>query len=266
MQFRVLECKRFTAPQSSNYAVHTRLVKDFEIDIELSNGREYSIGDKSYHIKRGDMCIRFPGQVIKAKGWQDSYILTLDFSQKTNPEGYTRNIKGQIQQPIPYDFLNTLPNVISFDEIVTLKNVYEEIISYADKNDKNVKILVEELLYTALARSRRIAYHSLETKNSIVDLAVKFIKSKFHENIRLEDIASHCHVDKSYLIRAFKKALNKTPFELIIDLRLEKARDLVLSTTATIEQIAIHCGYKTTSFFIKEYKKRFGVTPSAHRK
>ena len=148
MQFRVLECKRFTAPQSSNYAVHTRLVKDFEIDIELSNGREYSIGDKSYHIKRGDMCIRFPGQVLKAKGWQDSYILTLDFSQKVNPEGYTRNTVGEIQQLIPYDFINSLPNVISFDQVVTLKNIYENIVSYADKNDPNVKILVEELLYT----------------------------------------------------------------------------------------------------------------------
>lgn len=266
MQFRVLECKRFTAPQSSNYAVHTRLVKDFEIDIELSNGREYSIGDKSYHIKRGDMCIRFPGQVIKAKGWQDSYILTLDFSQKVNPEGYTRNTVGEIQQLIPYDFINSLPNVISFDQVVTLKNIYENIVSYADKNDPNVKILVEELLYTALARSRHLDYHSLEDKNSTVDIAVKFIKNNFHQDICLEDISNHCHVDKSYLIRAFKKSLNKTPFELIIDLRLEKARDLILSTTATVEEIALLCGYKTTSFFIKEYKKHFGTTPSAHRK
>ena len=57
-----------------------------------------------------------------------------------------------------------------------------------------------------------------------------------------------------------------TPIEMLISLRMDKASDLVANTNIKICDIAEICGYNTTSFFISEYKKRFGMTPEVHRK
>ncbi len=265
MDFTVLESRRFIAVKCDSYDTITRVVKDFEIDLELSNGREYSINGDNYVIKSGDLCIRFPGQTLTAKGWQDSYILTLDFSGERKEKGYSRNIAEDFQSEIKNPEIQKLRNVIHINQSNYVRDLYENIIGFIDKNDARVKTLVSELLYIALANNKHMDYLENKTKNTIVDKAFAIIKDKFATDISLSDIANECHVDKSYLIRVFKNRFGKTPIEYLIQLRLEQARDLLLSTNATIEKIAYSCGYKTTSFFIGEYKKRYGLTPKAYR-
>ena len=67
------------------------------------------------------------------------------------------------------------------------------------------------------------------------------------------------------MLKIFKKQFGKTPYQMLIYLRLEKARDIILATDTTVYETAEHCGYKTPSFFIAEYKKKYGLTPEQAR-
>lgn len=78
-------------------------------------------------------------------------------------------------------------------------------------------------------------------------------------------MASLVHLDKSYLTRLFRDTFGKTPIDMLIELRMAKALDLISNTDSKICDIAELCGYRTPSFFIKEYKKRYGFTPHMHR-
>ena len=53
---------------------------------------------------------------------------------------------------------------------------------------------------------------------------------------------------------------------MLVEMRLDRASDLVFTTDMSISDIAAACGYATVSFFISEYKRRFGQTPEAHRR
>lgn len=265
MDFNVLECRRFTQPQLKKYDTTTRVVKDFEIDVELSSGREYSIEGKNYFIKKGDMCVRFPGEQLTAKGWQDSYILTLSFDTSYLPIPYTRNTIGPIQQPILNPLVSNLDSVITFNDIDRIIDLYRTLLSINDLNCEKSKLIIKEIIFLANAMQTKNEYNKLQEKPSPVDLALSYIKENLHTEISLEQLEKITFLNKSYLIKLFKKAFGKTPYQMLIDLRLEKARDIILATDTTVYKTAEYCGYKTTSFFIAEYKKKYGLTPEQDR-
>ena len=73
-------------------------------------------------------------------------------------------------------------------------------------------------------------------------------------------------LDKNYFVRLFKSTYGKTPINVLIDLRMERASDLIVNTNIPITDIAESCGYSSVSYFITEYKKHFGITPLKQRK
>jgi len=72
-------------------------------------------------------------------------------------------------------------------------------------------------------------------------------------------------LEKSYLVCLFRRETGQTPMKMLARIRLDRACDLVANTQMKIGEIGEACGFSTPSFFISEYKKRFVLTPSAHR-
>ena len=91
------------------------------------------------------------------------------------------------------------------------------------------------------------------------------MENNLSKHITLDELAAVSNFEKSYFIRFFKKESGTTPFKMLNEMRLERASDLIASTDMKICDIANSLGYNTTSFFISEYKKRFGITPACHR-
>ena len=92
------------------------------------------------------------------------------------------------------------------------------------------------------------------------------MQENLNSNITLEEISRMVHLEKSYLVRLFRKETGKTPIDALIEMRLTKASDLIATTDLSIYDIATQCGYNTVSFFISMYKKRYGMTPEVHRR
>ncbi|MEG0501781.1 MAG: helix-turn-helix transcriptional regulator, partial [Cellulosilyticaceae bacterium] len=53
--------------------------------------------------------------------------------------------------------------------------------------------------------------------------------------------------------------------EYIIDIRLEKAKEMIRNTELTIKEIGINIGYEDPNYFTKIFRKKIGITPSEYR-
>ncbi|MBR6748294.1 MAG: helix-turn-helix transcriptional regulator [Clostridia bacterium] len=265
MEFTILECRAFHSPPGQGNGQTRRLVKDFEIDLELSMGREYTIGSGSYTLRRGDMCVRYPGQVLTARGVQNSLLLTLDFSGLVPAAGYSRNTKGPIQPPITHSLAAELDNVIRFDDFTPIRSLYDQLLDCVDYSTPSARLLVRALLHLANAQVCRLRYAGQTRADTPPEAAVRYMREHLSEEITLDMLAKEAFLDKSYLIRLFRKQFGKTPIEMLISMRLEKARELVLCTQLKIGEIAELCGYRSGSFFIAAYAKQYGLTPQQHR-
>lgn len=264
MDFTILETRPFSSGDA--YEAH-REVKDYEIDVECANGRIYSYGNIFERpLKRGDVLVRRPHGVVKSRGVQSTYLITLDFSQKANPSNYTRNIPGEFQPVYKNELIDNLEPIIHPEDTDRVIYIYKTLMSLPNRDSEAAKVLVYELIYLLNAELCRKRFEEQKPDNDVCSTALNYMQKNIGNRIDLDTLSNLVHLEKSYFVRLFRKNTGKTPIEMLVSLRMDKASDLVANTDIKICDIASMCGYNTVSFFISEYRKRFGATPEAHRK
>ena len=95
---------------------------------------------------------------------------------------------------------------------------------------------------------------------------LSYIREHFTEKITLDDIAAHIHLSTSECCRFFKKNMNCTLFEYIVEYRLSKSMELLEKTDFTVARIAFETGFGSSSYFIEKFRRNMGMTPAAFRK
>ena len=82
---------------------------------------------------------------------------------------------------------------------------------------------------------------------------------------RRRELATIAHLSLSQFERRFKALFQVTPVQYLIRLRLNKAGQLLTSSTAKITDIASQCGFYDHSHFIRQFTRAYGLSPSAYR-
>jgi len=101
--------------------------------------------------------------------------------------------------------------------------------------------------------------------DGILQPAINYINDHYNSNIDLERLASLCGLSISHLIRSFKRFANRTPHEYLLSFRLRKSKQLLLTTSLPIEQIAEMCGFNGSSHFARAFRIENAMSPSAFR-
>ena len=95
---------------------------------------------------------------------------------------------------------------------------------------------------------------------------VKYIHSHFDEKLYVDALAEMTGYSTPYFERFFKEHMGKTPFEYIMMYRLNMAEKYLKETDLNILEISESCGFTNASYFIREFKKYYRVTPYHYRK
>lgn len=92
-----------------------------------------------------------------------------------------------------------------------------------------------------------------------------YISAHYPEKLTLSQIAASGHVSIRECCRCFQVSLGVPPFSYLMDYRLHKACDLLSHMALSITEIAIACGFHTSSYFGKSFREKFGCTPKEYR-
>lgn len=268
MNISVLQCKKFSYNYSNGF-FGQREVKDYELDLELSNGREYYLSSngkaEKYTLCENTILIRKPGETVQSFGSQNSIILTIKFGKLEEGDfNYVRNLTRKTSPLINNPVIDDLPPLVVIKNPFEIKGIYERLLNLAPH--ENAENLIMQLIYLINAQVCQDKFEQSQTKKTPCDLIFNYLKNNFNRHISLDELAKTVHLEKSYLIRLFYSKYKKTPIQALIDFRLEHACHLVLESDMKVGDICDICGFNTLSFFIKQYKKKFGFTPLEHRK
>lgn len=96
--------------------------------------------------------------------------------------------------------------------------------------------------------------------------ALNYIRQRYSEPVRIQELARHCGLNRSYLARIFKQAMGCSPQEYLIAYRIGKARQLLSSERISIQNIAYSVGYNDPYTFSRLFKRETGLSPSAYRR
>lgn len=95
--------------------------------------------------------------------------------------------------------------------------------------------------------------------------ALAFIHAHYGDKLTVDNIASAACISRNSCFRYFRSCFGKSPLEVLNEHRLSVAASL-LSTGRPITEIAISCGFGSSSYFTKLFHSKFGMTPQQYRR
>ena len=127
--------------------------------------------------------------------------------------------------------------------------------------------IMKELLKKHLTEFLERTYKKLEMKSTKpVREAKNYIDSHYNEKITLESISEIVELNPVYFSVLFKKETGMNFSSYLVDIRTEKAKEMLKNSNETIEAIAVMVGYKDVRYFSRLFTKTAGVKPAVFRK
>lgn len=124
-------------------------------------------------------------------------------------------------------------------------------------------LAVDEILEICFAQ---IGMNEKSWNNSVMAKAMEYIILHYNEDISLQSVSEHISLSPAYLSKQFKKTYNQNFIEFLIQYRMEKARELLKSSTYTVNEVSCIVGFKDEKHFFRTFKKITGVTPGAYKR
>ena len=115
-------------------------------------------------------------------------------------------------------------------------------------------------------RQRVPLKHHLGTSQPKLVEAISLMEANIEEPMSLDELSRHVGLSRRQLERLFQKHVRCVPTRYYLELRLARARQLLLQTTRPIVDIAFACGFVSAPHFSKCYRDRYGVPPREERR
>ena len=92
-----------------------------------------------------------------------------------------------------------------------------------------------------------------------------YIDAHLDQEIKLADLAQLPDMSQFHFSRLFKQSLGLSPYQYLLQQRVERAKQLLKNTDRLIIDIALDCGFNSHSHLSKQFKQLTGMTPKAYR-
>lgn len=110
-------------------------------------------------------------------------------------------------------------------------------------------------------------YNIPYTKTTIIEPAIHYIHLNYYkENISIEQLASLCGISTVHFRNTFMKKFARSPIKYIGGLKMNRAKELLDSQFYTVSEVCFLSGYNNESYFCREFKKHFGISPGEYAK
>ena len=246
---------------------------EIEILLGRKGGFTVNIDGREYKAEDGDLFFVSPDSLHSVEGGEGkekSYDALIFF-----PSLFSFFEKNDIEEKI---IAPLTEHRISLPERITKKNEgYEEIFPLLervslinDTPDDSARMETTILLLSVfLVLFRKNLFKiPLSEKIEITRLrsVISYIEENFKKKITLDELALVSGFSVGHFSSFFKKGTGKTPIEYLNEVRINKAREKLLTTDESVTSISLECGFENLGYFIRLFKKTNGSSPKIWRK
>lgn len=130
-----------------------------------------------------------------------------------------------------------------------------------------LSLMLLQLLRHCDAPAERLrSAHGLNNENDIIRRAQQYISTHVRSRLTVPLVAQHAAVSPSYLTALFHKHLQISPGEYIRRIKLQESKQMIREGNMNFTEIAQALHYSTIHHFSRQFKEKFGVTPSQFAK
>ena len=228
----------------------------------------------NYQVESGDILIVSPESL---HGGNNEGGIALGCYALVFPLAIFANTRDKVYQsyfkPLLEQEKELMPLITkSNSRYLMLKNRIMKIISLTEKKplayDLQQKMELFGLLTDIIsAGGERTKIEMLEIDKGLSDMRrlIKYKTDNSHKKLTLENLAEYCGISKYHFLRLFKKNTARSCIAYLNQVRLEKAAQALQFTEKQVSAICYEVGFDNVSYFIRAFKKYYGLSPLKYR-
>jgi AraC-like DNA-binding protein len=128
-------------------------------------------------------------------------------------------------------------------------------------------LYLQELVYRVLQReqyARLLTLAAAQAASNPVSAVLEYVRGHLSEPLTVADMAELVNLSPSGFAHLFRDVTGRSPYQFVKEMRLDRARELLVDGDLTVARISKDVGYASVSHFISEFRGRFGMTPRAY--
>ena len=231
----------------------------YEIEFVFGGKAIHTINGYSYEISTGDIYLISPSDFHSIHTVKNLQLINIKFTEQF------------VSPNLLYALISHSTNMIGkfteneFDNIsAILYCLVEQQDKMGDFQQTFSKNLCECILIHLLQSLN--AKQTISKSNKTIYSAALFINRNFKNAISLETLALETGYSKNYFSKLFNDAFGMGINQYITQVRLSHAKKMLISTKETVTDVGYTSGFPSFTTFSREFKKKFGITPSEYRK
>ena len=236
-----------------------RILQEYQINYITEGSGTFETSEGKFQVVPGSILILRPGVWHRYKpdpstGWNEHYIgFNGEFCRNLFNEGFFQQNK-----PVVYvGFQESLLQI--FLEIIQL--VKDEKTGHQQVCAANSILALSKIL--SVLRNQEFAGKNIERT---IRKACMYFRENLNTNVNIEQLAKELNVGYSYFRQMFRKYTGISPTQYHLSLRIQKAKDLLVSTDQSFKEIAIDLGFESYFYFSRIFKDKTGKSPMEFRK
>lgn len=192
------------------------------------------------------------GDMEHIEAWFEHFYRETEPKFQEYPPAYAQfcwQMHGQVRKMEKASRIRNFPDMRFF----ALQHVFD-----GHERMKELQLLLLEISH--------MMQNELSDEHELASHAIAYMKVHYAEPVNLETIAEHCGFSTSYFSRKFKEQTGENYIDVLTEIRMKKAQQLLRDTDIGIEQIIEQTGYYDDKHFRKLFARQTGMTPSEYRR
>ena len=188
---------------------------------------------------------------------------------------YARDFFVWMTDTYPSDIMNIRLKVLEF-VLYAEHRAYEKggmVYSFTDRKDylplvmgmEDMTELLQWFVEKIKTACQNILHKSSEKSASLVEQAKDYIGKNYQKDISLDDVSRRIGISPYYFSKLFKEDEGEGFVEYLTRIRIEKAKELLMTTECSMKEICVMVGYADPNYFSRSFKKNVGVTPTEYK-
>jgi len=139
----------------------------------------------------------------------------------------------------------------------------------ADQGEDLANTVADQLIYSTIRTDQDTQRLSIPTRIGVrhpkLSQVIQMMEGNIEDPMSPADLAEEVGMSTRQLERLFRRYLNRSPKRYYMELRLQKARNLLMQTDMSVINVALACGFASPSHFSKCYRSHYSTTPYRER-
>lgn len=234
--------------------------QNYELSVVLAGRGKLDVDHKMYEIEKEDVFVIYPGQKIRLRGEGLRHANVVFNGQGS--ETYLEYIGFRAESPVQRSNIPCEIYLSIIEDMLSLPDNYlHEQMQKTGALYKMLSVLVEAQRVEGRDGVARYDY----PQEVYVETLKEHI-SRQYSYVRISDLAKYIGVNRSYLTVIFKKETGMSPQKYLMNYRMEKAAEMLVTGNLPLKEIARRVGYADPFTFSKTFKTHFAISPSLYRK